>query len=333
MELFEQLLTSVSIVSTCITIYIFCRNSTGIYWIRVVVLSIIATIGLSIWHLTPLNALILIGEIIAVSIHSRHPLTQQIHYGRLTMIVGASLVLFLVSQTALPLWQAVTHSSQAGPIIPATLRAANPNPYPPHEGTLVLYDPLSDNSRGYVWMEPSLSNNPNCYFAGNVYHAIGGSNGTAGSGVSCEATKTDFSNFAFEVQMKFVKGQTEVLSGYHFPLAGMTFRDTKDGWYILSISMDGSYSLQVCPGGICTDLTTPWATEKAFHVGLNTSNVIAVVANNNSFDLYVNGKHIAGPIINNNDSASVLTHGAISVDSLCGKPCEVVYSNAKVWSF
>lgn len=336
MELIQQLSTCFTIVSTCITIYIFCKGPNGVYWLRVITLSIVAALFLSICNLTLINVLFLIGEIIAIISHSRHPLTQQIHYGRLMMIVGASLVLFLISQAALPEWHAVTHSNQAGGIITsatATLRAANPNPYPPHEGTLVLYDPLSDNSQGWDWIDPSLFNNPNCYFAENTYHAVGGTQGGTESGSDCAATKTDFTNFAFEVQMKFIKGHAEDSSG------GISFRDnvglsTKDeGWYSFIIRMNGSYNLQVCLEGSCIDLTSPsWAIAKAIHTGLDVSNVIAIVAKNNTFDLYANGEHIAGPIINGNHSASVLTHGTIGVSSMCVSSCEISYSNAKVWS-
>ncbi len=251
---------------------------------------------------------------------------------RAVLLIG---LILLVLASSVGLFY-VTHSNQAGGTITAataTLRAVNPNPYSYRVGTLVLNDPLTDNSRGYDWIDPSLFNNPDCYFAGNAYHAIGGTLGGAGSGSDCAATKTDFSNFAFEIQMKFVKGQVAGSSG------GISFRDniglstTNEGWYSFFIHMDGSYNLQVCLEGICTDLTSPsWVTDKAIHTGLNASNVIAVVANNNTFDLYVNGEHIAGPIMNGNHSGSVLTHGTIGANVMCVTPCEIVYNNAKVWS-
>ncbi len=54
------------------------------------------------------------------------------------------------------------------------------------------------------------------------------------------------------------------------------------------------------------------------------------MAGGNSFDLYVNDQHVAGPV---SDSNSTSSHGMIGVygegsDAMT----EVAYSNAKVWA-
>jgi hypothetical protein len=69
---------------------------------------------------------------------------------------------------------------------------------------------------------------------------------------------------------------------------------------------------------------------------LNQATVIAVVANGNTFDLYVNRQHVFGPV-----SDSTYTHGQIGVYAEGGfnvnnataqtSETEVVYSDAKVW--
>jgi len=59
-------------------------------------------------------------------------------------------------------------------------------------GTPALSDPLSDNSNGNVWNEGTLSSSA-CVFAGGAYHASASHTNTF---QTCDATSTDFSNFA-----------------------------------------------------------------------------------------------------------------------------------------
>ncbi len=55
----------------------------------------------------------------------------------------------------------------------ATATANNAqNPYPPNTGTLVLNDPLTDNSRGYKWDESSFSGTDSCGFTNGAYHIV-----------------------------------------------------------------------------------------------------------------------------------------------------------------
>ena len=68
----------------------------------------------------------------------------------------------------------------------------------------------------------------------------------------------------------------------------------------------------------------------AFHAGLNQPNTIAIVANGNSFDLYVNGQHVAGAVSDVNFTSS---HGMIGVyGEGTDATTEVVYSDVKVWA-
>src|SRR5438132_348194 len=53
---------------------------------------------------------------------------------------------------------------------PTTTANSSQNPYPPNTGTLVLNDPLTDNSRGYKWDESSFSGTGTCGFTGGAYH-------------------------------------------------------------------------------------------------------------------------------------------------------------------
>src|SRR5207248_9853070 len=54
---------------------------------------------------------------------------------------------------------------------PQATATANPsqNPYPPNSGTLVVNDPLTDNSKGYKWDESSFSSTDSCGFTNGAY--------------------------------------------------------------------------------------------------------------------------------------------------------------------
>jgi len=65
------------------------------------------------------------------------------------------------------------------------------------------------------------------------------------------------------------------------------------------------------------------------HTGLGQSNIIAVVANGDELDLYVNQQKVASAKDNS------FYHGRITVYAFGSRPnsCDVVYHNAKVWTF
>jgi hypothetical protein len=71
------------------------------------------------------------------------------------------------------------------------------------------------------------------------------------------------------------------------------------------------------------------SASKAIHTGLNASNIIGVVANGSTLDLYVNKRKIAS------QTDSTYSHGTIALfaNLYFKHPTEVVYSNARVWKF
>ncbi len=67
-------------------------------------------------------------------------------------------------------------------------------------------------------------------------------------------------------------------------------------------------------------------SSSAIKTGLNQSNLIAVVANGSTLDLFVNGQKIDSVL------DSTYSHGQIGVVAdATNNQTEVVYSNAKVW--
>jgi eukaryotic-like serine/threonine-protein kinase len=187
------------------------------------------------------------------------------------------------------------------------------NPYAPF-GTLAVTDALIDNGQGYGWYEyPTNSIGGACQFAGGAYHV---SQSNAQYISFCNAKNTNFSNFAFEVQMRIIQGDC----------GGLIFRyqDSNNGtFYYFEICQNGTYTLFESYSNTLRDN----ASSTAIHTGLNQSNLIAVSANGSTLDLYVNNQKI--------DSINDSTHsqgqiGVVATD--LNSPTEVVFSDAKVWT-
>lgn len=200
----------------------------------------------------------------------------------------------------------------------ASVIAANPDPYPPGGGTLALYDPLNDNSRGYDW-ENYLNDVSGCTFTGGAFHVI---EKKASFFANCFATKTNFSNFVYEVQMTIMTGNC----------GGIMFRadQTNNKFYYFRVCQDGSFALYLYLDNKLVDaqLLTK-GSDPAIHTGLNQQNTIAVVANAIGMDLYVNRKLL----LNGSVKESTYSHGQIAVAADAEPmPTEVVFSNARVWT-
>lgn len=210
-----------------------------------------------------------------------------------------------------------TATAQAQASATAAVNSANPNPYTPGLGTLALMDPLTDNSKGYAW-DASVHTDGTCAFTGGSYHV---STPKTQFFYLCSAEVSDFSNFAFEVQLKVVKGDC----------GGMVFRsDSNTGkLYFFEVCQDGSYSFSRYldfTGNNVKDLAG--GSSAAIATGLNQTNTIAVVAQGSSLTIYVNKQKLSSA------TDSSFTHGQVGVfaDS-SNKPTDVAFNNAKVWKY
>lgn len=185
------------------------------------------------------------------------------------------------------------------------------NPYPPHGMILVLNDPLRDNSKGYNWDV----NTGVCQFLAGGYLVR---ETQQGHFQYCVARATDFSNFAYQVQMTIISGD----------YGGIIFRaNTVSGqYYYFRIGRDGSYLLaryvdnQSIHAHILTDGV-------ASIVHMNQANLILIVAKGSAIDLYVNNHYIASVRDNS------YSHGQIAVAAEDeGDSTGVLFSEAKVWA-
>src|SRR6266705_178953 len=248
--------------------------------------------------------------------------------GLLLLVIGEGVGLFYVTRINSVAAAAVKATATAEartitttPVATVTTTITTPanattpalqNPYPSFSGTLVLNDPLNNNSQGYNWDEGTGT----CQFSARGYLITETQQKRF---QYCTARTTDFSNFAYQVQMVITKGD----------YGGIIFRAnaTTGQYYYLRIGQDGSYYLlvyvdnQASHARILTSGLTP-----SIHMGLNQSNLVAVVARNSTIDLYVNKQYITTV----NDHS--YSHGQIAVVAEDeGNLTLVLFSNARVW--
>ncbi|MBV9229218.1 MAG: CHAT domain-containing protein, partial [Chloroflexi bacterium] len=197
--------------------------------------------------------------------------------------------------------------------VQSTSTTAPTAPYPPANAQLVFNDPLS---QPYQWDAfPADSNGGPCQFINGTYH-ISQPN-TSKSYYS--SLSVPLSNLVFEVQMMIIHGDW----------GGIFFRmdTTGNKYYAFEIGTSGFYSLYV---GI-DEKTSKMLVSKpspAIITGLNRTNTIAVVANGDTLDLYVNYTKVDSVKDNTYTNA-----GSIALIADAGSnPTEVAFSNAKVWT-
>lgn len=209
----------------------------------------------------------------------------------------------------------LTATAQASSNATATVIAANPDPYSSGSGQLVLYDPLSDNGRGYAW-DTGTTNDGTCDFSGGAYHV---SPAKTNFFYLCSSKVSNYSDFAFEVQMNIIKGDC----------GGIIFRgDSVNGkFYFFDVCQDGSYNLYMYPDfSGTTSKVLAGGSSAAIKTGLNQPQAIAVVAQGSTLTLYINKQEVKSV------TDTTFSQGQIGfVADSSNDPTEVVFSNAKVW--
>jgi hypothetical protein len=192
-----------------------------------------------------------------------------------------------------------------------------PTPYPPNRWNLVLNDPLKTDRR--EWSLDTRPDGSKCSFAGDVYHIT---QVTKGSPHYCLARGTNFTDFAFEVQMTILQGDR----------GGIVFHSTENAssLYYFYVDQDGRFGLDITRERRYLK-TLIYGRSLAIQTGLNHSNLIAIVAEGYTFKLYANKQLIATVT----DMARVLSRGYLGLTAYSyavNTPTEVVYSDAKAWT-
>ncbi len=194
------------------------------------------------------------------------------------------------------------------------------NPYPPHTGTLVLSDPLHDNSKGYQWETTTVTDAGSCGFTNNQYHVIQSS--TLGGIFICSPqANPSLKNFTFQVQMTIVEGDA----------GGIAFRENQSNYYLFTIGSTGTYELDVVNPNNNFGLPSMLhqASSTYIHKGVGKSNLLAVVVIGTSISLYVNNQLLVTVTDDTYSSGQI----GVAADESLGNSntADVVFSDAKVW--
>ena len=209
----------------------------------------------------------------------------------------------------------LTATAQANVAATASVVAANRNPYA-SGGTLVMLDPLTDNTRGFGWAQGTASDNSGaCTFTSGGYQV--NSNKTQYY-YYCPAANT-FSNFTFEAQAKIIKGDC----------GGLVFRaDTNAGkFYLFEVCSNGSYNLYIYKDLNGNSDLLANASSPAIKSGLNQTNTLAVTAQGSALTLYVNGQKMTS-VTNSSYTQGQIAFMADSFNNTTG----LVFNNARLWT-
>ncbi len=108
---------------------------------------------------------------------------------------------------------------------------------------------------------------------------------------------------------------------------GMSFRADPIHGYLLLVHVDGEYELEYL--GNRSPLLLARGTTPVLKEGTNQPNVVAVVAQGNNLDLYIDHQHIVHAHDGHRSSGQI---GLVADASGATGPSEVEYRNMKVWS-
>lgn len=195
----------------------------------------------------------------------------------------------------------------------ATFLQQNADPYPPATGTISVVDPLNGSITAN-WGNFSDQQGGACQYSGGAYHIT---ESQTNRFQYCYKG-TSFSNFAFEVQMRIIKGDC----------GGLAFRINlnTNQMYRTEICQNGNFDLYSFDNGKYTTLVSPQSSSQ-IHQGLGASNTLAIVANGTTITLFVNHTQLTS-ITDTHFSSGFL--GLTASDYT--NATEVAFTNARVWT-
>lgn len=190
------------------------------------------------------------------------------------------------------------------------------NPYPPGTGTLVLKDPMRDNSHGYLWQE-GTTNGTTCRFTGGQYHVT---KATGSALCIPQSPAITLQNLTFEANLTLQSGTYMGLATRIDPQlgTGYLFVIGTDGTYAINkvnIKATGSGQVQQLSQGFSPSLPIGATQAK-----------MAVVVRGAQLTMFVNNQQI----ISINDS-KLNNAGGIGVFVNGNSPLNLAVSNVRVW--
>ena len=180
-------------------------------------------------------------------------------------------------------------------------------------GSPALNEALSNNT-GSNWDVDQAQGGGGCAFTNGAYHS---SLMSKGFYFPCIAQNSNFSNFAFQVQMNITSGDYGGLifransSAFKF----YSFRLGQDGSYSLFVSTDSTHSTGLLSGN-----------SSLVNKGTGHANLVTVIARSSSLYFYINKQYI-GSVSDNTFSAGQI--GLFAEDN--ANPTDVAFSNLQVW--
>lgn len=249
----------------------------------------------------------------------------------LLLIIGSASVLFIVhnnqvytanasatstanAQTQVVHGTATAHAQATGVVVHATATfvAQFPNPYPPRTGTLVFFDTLADAS---TVPTNKWDQNSNCQFRNGGYHVTEAHQNTF---FVCGAHATSFANFAYRVEMTIVSGNC----------GGIVFRsdNQNQNLYLYEVCQNGTFSLAAY-NGTSGQYLLNHQSNVAINKGTGQTNLIAVVANGSTLDLYANNVLLGSQ----NDTKFSSGQIGLYADNYTSANTDIQFNNARVW--
>lgn len=184
------------------------------------------------------------------------------------------------------------------------------------QGTPALSSALTAQDN-FNWDVNDTTDGGGCGFNAGTYHSTLFSKNFY---FPCFARASNFSNFAFQVQMTINQGDE----------GGLVFRGNNNSdlaqFYLFSINQKGTYRLDVSKD---TTHNTSIAedTSTAINTGTGKTNTLAVVAKGGTLYLYINKQYIGSA------SDTTYSSGLLGVfASATTATTDVSFSNAKVWA-
>jgi len=239
--------------------------------------------------------------------------------GMLLMALALLVIAVGIGQPLLFAYQSNVHNTalHATATAQANLTATGVASRYPFSNTVLLNDPLSDNNGRYNWMDKSTNTTGgSCAFMGSAYHV---SETQSGYFNTCFAQNLQFTNFTYEVEMNISNGDA----------GGIVFRadSTNTKFYYLRFDQNGVFSLRLFVDGTGATsrlLKSGFSPHIAFSP--NETNTIAVVARNDTIDLYLNQQFLTSVTDSTYNQGQI---GVTADDST--SPTEVIFTHAKVW--
>jgi hypothetical protein len=175
-------------------------------------------------------------------------------------------------------------------------------------------DSLSSQS-GNNWDDTRNQDGSGCQFSGGALHVLTSS---AQPNWLCIAKTNSYSNLAYQVNLTLLKGAA----------AGIIFRFNlfSQRSYLFTIGVDGSYALSKVESNGAFILAA--GSSSSIHMGFGQSNLLTVIAQGNTFFLYVNKQFVGS----GRDSDVASGYLGVFAGSQPGNPGDAAFSNAMVWT-